>query len=108
MRLKAICLAFFIGFLQFRATTPLGVVEAAIMVGPLAGLHGRFVPVRCPAHPKDEDLSVKMDLSERLVNREVVHQGTYMQFTRDTVLDPEGKEHTRDVVLHPGAVTVVA
>jgi ADP-ribose pyrophosphatase len=49
-----------------------------------------------------------MDLTERLVNRQVVHQGNYMQFTRDTVLDADGREHTRDVVLHPGAVTVVA
>ena len=31
-----------------------------------------------------------------------------MTFTRDTVLDPEGRPHGRDVVLHPGAVTVVA
>jgi ADP-ribose pyrophosphatase len=49
-----------------------------------------------------------MELSERLVDRQVVHTGTYMTFARDTVLDPEGKAHSRDVVLHPGAVTVVA
>ena len=48
------------------------------------------------------------DLTERLVDRQVVHQGNYMTFTRDTVLDSDGHEHTRDVVLHPGAVTVVA
>lgn len=49
-----------------------------------------------------------MDLTERLVNRQVVHQGTYMQFTKDTVLDADGREHTRDTVIHPGAVTIVA
>jgi len=49
-----------------------------------------------------------MDLTERLVDRQVVHQGNYMQFARDTVLDADGREHTRDVVLHPGAVTIVA
>jgi ADP-ribose pyrophosphatase len=49
-----------------------------------------------------------MDLTERLVDRQVVHRGTYMTFTRDTVLDAEGAQHTRDVVLHPGAVTIVA
>jgi ADP-ribose pyrophosphatase len=47
-------------------------------------------------------------LTERLVDRQVVHEGTYMVFTRDTVLDADGKKHTRDVVLHPGAVTIVA
>jgi len=48
------------------------------------------------------------DLTERLVDRQVVHTGTYVTFTRDTVLDAEGHPHGRDVVLHPGAVTVVA
>jgi ADP-ribose pyrophosphatase len=47
-------------------------------------------------------------LTERLVDRQVVHRGTYMEFTKDTVLDADGKKHTRDVVLHPGAVTIVA
>lgn len=49
-----------------------------------------------------------MDLTERLVDRQVVHRGNYMTFTKDTVLDADGHRHTRDVVLHPGAVTVVA
>ena len=50
----------------------------------------------------------ELDLTEQLVERQVVHQGTYMTFVRDTVLDPDGARHTRDVVLHPGAVTIVA
>ncbi len=54
------------------------------------------------------DSKREIELDERLVDRQVVHTGTYMTFTRDTVLDPEGKTHTRDIVLHPGAVTVVA
>jgi ADP-ribose pyrophosphatase len=49
-----------------------------------------------------------MELGERLLRREVVHSGTYMTFARDTVLDPDGREHARDIVLHPGAVTVLA
>ena len=49
-----------------------------------------------------------MDLTERLVDRQVVHRGTYMTFTRDTVLDADGAQHSRDVVLHPGAVTILA
>jgi ADP-ribose pyrophosphatase len=51
---------------------------------------------------------VNDDLTERLVDRQLVHHGNYMLFARDTVLDADGREHTRDVVLHPGAVTVVA
>jgi ADP-ribose pyrophosphatase len=50
----------------------------------------------------------EIELHERLVERQVVHRGTYMTFARDTVLDPEGRSHGRDVVLHPGAVTIVA
>jgi ADP-ribose pyrophosphatase len=53
-------------------------------------------------------LSVNFELNERLVKRQVVHEGNYMTFTRDTIVDPEGKEHTRDIVLHPGAVTIAA
>ncbi len=48
------------------------------------------------------------DLTERLVDRQVVHHGNYMTFAKDTVLDADGRQHTRDVVLHPGAVTIVA
>src|SRR4051794_11979443 len=54
------------------------------------------------------ELSVNDDLTERLVKRQVVHQGNYMTFTRDTVVDADGKEHGRDIVLHPGAVTIAA
>jgi ADP-ribose pyrophosphatase len=53
-------------------------------------------------------LSVNDDLTEHLVQRQLVHQGTYMQFARDTVRDADGREHSRDIVLHPGAVTIVA
>src|SRR3954452_1409564 len=74
----------------------------------MASLHGRFVPVRCRKTPIHGAPSVNDDLTERLVDRQVVHQGNYMQFARDTVLDADGREHTRDVVLHPGAVTIVA
>jgi ADP-ribose pyrophosphatase len=48
------------------------------------------------------------ELTERLIDRQVVHQGTYMTFTKDTVLDADGRKHTRDTVLHPGAATIVA
>ena len=53
-------------------------------------------------------MSVDDDLTERLVDRQVVHQGNYMTFARDTVIDSDEGTHFRDVVLHPGAVTIVA
>ncbi len=48
------------------------------------------------------------DLFERLVDRQVLPGGTYLTFVRDTVVTNDGLQHSRDVVLHPGAVTVVA
>lgn len=48
------------------------------------------------------------ELDERLLDRQVLPGGTYLTFVRDTVVTPDGLQHSRDVVLHPGAVTVVA
>jgi len=48
------------------------------------------------------------DLIETLVDRQVLPGGTYLTFVRDTVVTNDGIERTRDVVVHPGAVTVVA
>lgn len=48
------------------------------------------------------------ELVERLIDRQVLPGGTYLTFVRDIVVTNDGRQHTRDVVLHPGAVTVVA
>ncbi|MEP7157820.1 MAG: NUDIX hydrolase [Chloroflexota bacterium] len=48
------------------------------------------------------------DLVETLVDRQVVHSSKYLTFAQDTIADSEGRQHTRQVVLHPGAVTVAA
>ena len=48
------------------------------------------------------------DLTERLIDREVLHSSNYVTFVRDTVESPDGKRHIREVVDHPGAVTVMA
>jgi ADP-ribose pyrophosphatase len=48
------------------------------------------------------------ELIERLVDRQVLPGGTYLSFVRDTVETSDARLHSRDVVLHPGAVTVVA
>ena len=47
-------------------------------------------------------------LRETVVERRVVHRGHYMEFRQDTVRDPDGGLHKRDIVAHPGAVAIVA
>ncbi|MEO6349733.1 MAG: NUDIX hydrolase [Candidatus Limnocylindrales bacterium] len=47
------------------------------------------------------------ELEERLVERQVLPGGTYLTFVRDTVVTHDGKSHTRDQVIHPGAVAIV-
>lgn len=48
------------------------------------------------------------DLIERLVERQVVRSSKYLTFVSDSIEAPDGRKHQREVVLHPGAVTVVA
>jgi ADP-ribose pyrophosphatase len=48
------------------------------------------------------------DLVERLVERQVVRSSKYMTFVSDTIEAPDGRRHQREIVLHPGAVTVIA
>jgi len=47
-------------------------------------------------------------LEERCLNKEVIYKGRIFTVNRDTVELPDGKTATRDIVLHPGAVAVVA
>ena len=47
-------------------------------------------------------------LFEKLLDRQVLPGSTYLTFARDTVLTDDGAQRTREVLLHPGAVTVVA
>jgi ADP-ribose pyrophosphatase len=47
------------------------------------------------------------DLIEQLVDRHVLPGGTYLTFARDTVLTSDGVQRGRDIVIHPGAVTVL-
>jgi ADP-ribose diphosphatase len=48
------------------------------------------------------------DLTEKLVDRQVVRKSNYLTFVVDTIETPDGRKHERDVVLHPGAVTILA
>jgi ADP-ribose diphosphatase len=47
-------------------------------------------------------------LIERVVDEQVVHEGGYLTYKVLTVADHTGARHTRQVVVHPGAVTIVA
>ena len=46
-------------------------------------------------------------LKETTIERRVVHEGRFMNFRVDTIEDPQGRRHTREIVEHPGAVCVI-
>ncbi len=46
-------------------------------------------------------------LIETTVERRVVHRGRFITFRVDTIEDPQGKRHPREIVEHPGAVAVI-
>ncbi len=47
-------------------------------------------------------------LEEHVVERQVVHQGRYLEFRVDTIERADGTGGTRDTVGHPGAIAVLA
>ena len=47
-------------------------------------------------------------LFEKLVDRQVLPGSTYLTFARDEVVLDDGTQRTREVLLHPGAVTIIA
>jgi ADP-ribose pyrophosphatase len=48
------------------------------------------------------------DLVEKLVERKLVRASNYMTYVSDVVADAQGRQHSREVVIHPGAVCVLA
>jgi ADP-ribose pyrophosphatase len=48
------------------------------------------------------------DLTERVVARNVLHRGRYLEFRIDTIERSDGTRSTRDIVGHPGAVAILA
>jgi len=46
-------------------------------------------------------------LVEHLVSSEQVYQGSFLDIRRDTVRLPDGRQATREWVVHPGAVMIV-
>jgi ADP-ribose pyrophosphatase len=47
-------------------------------------------------------------LEEQVVERRLIHQGHYLEFRVDTIARADGSGGTRDVVGHPGAISVLA
>jgi ADP-ribose pyrophosphatase len=52
-------------------------------------------------HPDDP-------LAERVVDSRVLHRGRYLEFRQVTIERADGTRSERDIVAHPGAVTIVA
>ena len=50
----------------------------------------------------------KMDLKETLIEGAIVYQGSFMQVRRDRVRLPDGNDASREYIVHPGAVAVLA
>lgn len=46
-------------------------------------------------------------LKETTIEKRIIHQGRFINFRIDTIEDPQGKRHTREIVEHPGAVCVI-
>src|SRR5215210_7720942 len=46
-------------------------------------------------------------LQETTVDQRVVHKGRFITFRVDTIEDPDGGRHQREIVDHPGAVAVL-
>jgi ADP-ribose pyrophosphatase len=46
-------------------------------------------------------------LIEKTLAQRVVHEGRFITFRVDTIEDPDGGRHTREVAAHPGAATVI-
>lgn len=51
--------------------------------------------------------NIEMDLTEKKVSSKVVFDGRLLHVTSDTVVLPNGKKTTREVIWHNGAVCVV-
>lgn len=47
------------------------------------------------------------DLTETRIHSESVYEGSFLKVRRDTVRLPNGREGTREYIVHPGAVVVI-
>lgn len=44
----------------------------------------------------------------KILSQKVIYKGRAVELREDRVIDPSGKEFTRELVIHPGAVCIVA
>lgn len=51
---------------------------------------------------------VNMDLTETCVDSELVYDGGFIKVRKDRAALPNGEVHTREYIVHPGAVAVLA
>ena len=49
-----------------------------------------------------------VELNEKEIKREELYAGTLLKLRRDTIELPSGKQATREVIEHPGAIAIVA
>lgn len=62
-----------------------------------------------PVHGSDGESSMDLaHLTETQVGSEEILKGNFLQVRRDTVRLPDGSHATREYVIHPGAVMIVA
>ena len=59
------------------------------------------------SHADDDASHDDAHLRETCVATELVEQGAFLQWRRDTVRLPDGRQAVREYVVHPGAVMVV-
>ena len=67
-------------------------------VGPSARPYTRRV-----SEAPDDDAALR----ETTIARRTVHAGRFIRFRVDTVRGPDGRQHQREIVDHPGAVAIV-
>src|SRR5439155_8436000 len=57
----------------------------------------------------ETDSGEALNMAEpKLLKREIVFKGSHVQLRVDRVIEPSGHEATREIVVHPGAVCIVA
>ena len=60
------------------------------------------------SEPSSSAPSPDSHLRENTLSSEAVYQGHFLELRRDRVALPDGREATREYVVHPGAVMIVA
>ena len=55
----------------------------------------------------ENQITEHMDISEKTVSQKYIHKGLVINMRVDQALQPDGKPCTREVVEHPGGVTIL-